>query len=729
MIRHSMCGLLLLGLACGAAHGVRADDAHPHFTVRDSIEMTRIVNPKFVPRAFGGSPAAPKWSTDRRHFFVITMKGNLERNINVYTLLLFDATAVEEALSAAQIPDAARGLPVAQFATSSTKPGIDDAHWLPGSGHLAFIGRAEDGTGQVYSYDLTTRALSKWTSSPHDVVRFDLSIARGRLVFATEELWETPEEDKTGYVVNSENAVYLQRSIRRTATHYYAKKLSESAARQLPMAPTLNVFGSRQIYLSPDGRTAVTAITLRRYPAAWIGYRFVREQVDAGTLRSTSNGNLIFSSYLGPGDSISQFHLFDLDAVTARPLLDAPTFIPGVEAVYYDGAEAKWSADGRSVVLANTLLPLNIRGSQKSVPREPEARGVEVDFKTLNAVLARQDTRAKTLRAERFSVRIAQDMNSPPEVQVVDASGRRTRMLTDLNPQFRALEMGGVRVFEWTDRHGRPMTAGLVTPSRFDETRRYPLVIQLGRFHRGDFVVDGVGMFGTTAFASRALAGRDMLVVEPASLRPLPAVPGQYERQMIVELIEDLIDALDRAGRIDPMKVGVIGFSRTGMYAQLAAAFSKRPLAAVTVADSVAATPFCYAREYGLPAPSMMQFEDNWQMGAPFWGSGVSQWIERSDLFHLDRITAAVRYETNGEKVPCYWEAFAILSRMHRPVEMIHLPLGDHLLVTPATRYTSQEGNVDWFDFWLNGREDAAESKKEQYERWRALRAARARPD
>jgi hypothetical protein len=29
---------------------------------------------------------------------------------------------------------------------------------------------------------------------------------------------------------------------------------------------------------------------------------------------------------------------------------------------------------------------------------------------------------------------------------------------------------------------------------------------------------------------------------------------------------------------------------------------------------------------------------------------------------------------------------------------------------------------VDWFDFWLNGREDPDLKKAEQYERWRKLR-------
>jgi len=36
----------------------------------------------------------------------------------------------------------------------------------------------------------------------------------------------------------------------------------------------------------------------------------------------------------------------------------------------------------------------------------------------------------------------------------------------------------------------------------------------------------------------------------------------------------------------------------------------------------------------------------------------------------------------------------------------------------------SQQGNVDWFVFWLKGEEDPASGKREQYARWRKLRDA-----
>jgi hypothetical protein len=34
----------------------------------------------------------------------------------------------------------------------------------------------------------------------------------------------------------------------------------------------------------------------------------------------------------------------------------------------------------------------------------------------------------------------------------------------------------------------------------------------------------------------------------------------------------------------------------------------------------------------------------------------------------------------------------------------------------------SQQGNVDWFCFWLKGEEDPDPTKAEQYARWRELR-------
>jgi hypothetical protein len=161
------------------------------------------------------------------------------------------------------------------------------------------------------------------------------------------------------------------------------------------------------------------------------------------------------------------------------------------------------------------------------------------------------------------------------------------------------------------------------------------------------------------------------------------------------------------------------------MHVQYAMTFSGYPIAAATIADSWQATPFCHALSYG--SSNFAEPEADSMFGVPFWGAGIERWIERSPAFHLDRIHAALRIEHHGTtSIPCTWDTFAMLKRQRRPVEMIHIPRSDHMVVTPPARYLSQEGDVDWFRFWLKGEEDVDSAKAEQYRRWRRLRAEAA---
>jgi hypothetical protein len=63
------------------------------------------------------------------------------------------------------------------------------------------------------------------------------------------------------------------------------------------------------------------------------------------------------------------------------------------------------------------------------------------------------------------------------------------------------------------------------------------------------------------------------------------------------------------------------------------------------------------------------------------------------------------------------------------PVDMIVLPHAIHLLVKPWERLVSQQGNVDWFSFWLENKEDASPGKVDQYARWRQLSALASKAD
>jgi hypothetical protein len=46
----------------------------------------------------------------------------------------------------------------------------------------------------------------------------------------------------------------------------------------------------------------------------------------------------------------------------------------------------------------------------------------------------------------------------------------------------------------------------------------------------------------------------------------------------------------------------------------------------------------------------------------------------------------------------------------------------EHNFVKPRARAASMARKVDWFNFWLLGKEDPTPSKVDQYARWRAMR-------
>ena len=57
-----------------------------------------------------------------------------------------------------------------------------------------------------------------------------------------------------------------------------------------------------------------------------------------------------------------------------------------------------------------------------------------------------------------------------------------------------------------------------------------------------------------------------------------------------------------------------------------------------------------------------------------------------------------------------------------KPVDLIQLPDAVHIVTKPLERPASEQGDVDWFDFWLRGEENPDPAKAEQYARWRELR-------
>jgi hypothetical protein len=67
------------------------------------------------------------------------------------------------------------------------------------------------------------------------------------------------------------------------------------------------------------------------------------------------------------------------------------------------------------------------------------------------------------------------------------------------------------------------------------------------------------------------------------------------------------------------------------------------------------------------------------------------------------------------------WEPYAALRYLQKPVDLVMLQSGTHVMTNPTQRIALETTNVDWFRFWLQGDEDPNPDKVAEYTRWKTL--------
>ena len=457
----------------------------------------------------------------------------------------------------------------------------------------------------------------------------------------------------------------------------------------------------------------------------------------------------------GGHTGILQYELVDTVTGASQVLFDAP--IPSF------GSEMAWSPDSKSVVVSDVYLPLNFDDPAERAMRKAQTFLVEFKIPSREFVkISQEDMRllswdpktgdvvcdvgridsltGKTTpkayfrksgstwsRASAEQTRVPQlpdiildeGMNTPPHIVAIDSPTLRKSQVMDLNPQFQDLSLARVEEITWKDARGNEVKGGLYWPPNYVEGKKYPLILQTHGWQSDRFWMDGPW---TTAFAAQPLAGKGFFVVQlPDPDWHIWLTSSEAPRAMAA--YESAVEYLDRRGLIDRDRVGIIGFSRTYWYVTYTLTHCKHcHFAAAAIADGVDYSYFQYMAFSNV----IGEFEQVY--GGPPYGKGLSQWLKQSPAFLMDRIETPLRIQTLGpESVLFDWHWYSGLSRLGKAVEMTYLPEGTHILEKPWERMTSQQGDVDWFCFWLKGEEDPDPTKAEQYNRWRELRSLQAR--
>ncbi len=687
----------------------------------------------------GGEPdhRVGLFSPNGEHFIVVVRRGNVENNTNEYSLLLFQTKDVFKTTK----PEV-----LLTMSSSSNHEAIENVRWLNDNGTVVFLGENAGEVPEVYSLNIRTRHLEKLTHHSTPIVAYDINPNGKSLVYEAipqrTSTSATQTARRNGVVISTQSPsdLFLSECNGTQEVDQADKELflqqGRGAASKVFIADQLSEY--LPLSVSPNGRYVVIEAYVSDIPPSWAAYQ-----------DPLLHPYIIEPRKQGRRSNVTRYMLLDTSSGEISPLLNAP--------ISWFNNALVWAKDGSSLILCGIYLPLDVADPAERKARETHTFVAEVDLpgksivKISDQALKVNDWNQHTgilllapekgkdvareaykktgsswktvpLTAENMEpgipvdISIEEDSNTPPKIVATSRESHRKALLFDLNPQFLHLTFGKVEAVKWRATDGHEVVGGLYLPPDYKEGDRYPLVIQTHGFQEDRFWIDGPW---SSAFAAQPLAARDMVVLQvgssgdPSENRKYTNTPSEAPRQMAA--YEGAIDYLDGRGLIDRTRVGIIGFSRTVSYVIYTLTHSKYQFTAATLADGFDAGYVNFMLWGGLDYVAV-------NGGLPF-GPSLASWMQNSPGFNLDKVRTAVRLEYYGwGGFLGGWQSFSGLSILKKPVDFVWLPYGTHLLVKPWERLVSQQGNVDWFDFWLQGVVDSDPAKAQEYARWRELR-------
>jgi dipeptidyl aminopeptidase/acylaminoacyl peptidase len=660
---------------------------------------------------------------------------------------------------------------------------IIEVRWAPDGHSIAFLGRNHTPERHLYSVAISSGRIRKFSPDGQDVREYELG---NDMFVYTEvtpindsELYNAADprlpdvQVGTGLSLDALlfprwQEVLWEKRPRQiwTAKHGRALPVIDKAVGK-PISVRTDWFGSL-CSVSPSGHYVVIKNYAERVPRLWESYQPAYEDIATKIVADEPNKEPIFNA-----SRPQQYSVVDLQTGKMSVLVDAPLGrVAGYG--YSDVTKVAWSADEREVALPNTFLPL---GEPAGGPNPKRPCIAVVDIATRKAECVKESTPinlsegapevvvltdlrwrggdqqlvatyskfgGEDLLPEVFQriaghwapgalgiresaiaplinkilVSVREGLNQPPVLMASDAKSRIFKQIWDPNPQLSGIDLGQAIVYHWGDKAGNEWTGGLVKPPNYIPGKRYPLVIQTHGFNQNQFLLDG---FYPTANAARAMAGRGIVVLQVGEIPRHWGTPVEAEldgRAAYVSAIDQLVGE----GLVDPGKVGIIGFSRTGWYVLDSVIHAPRYIAAATLAEFSSASFWQYLSFVDYISAQNLKGVAAGIGSEPF-GEGLKKWITASPGFNTDKIGIPILFEANYPvSLVGYWDIYAALRLQRKPAELLYMRNGDHVLTRPVQRLISQEMNVDWYDFWLNAHEDPGLAKAGQYARWRELR-------
>jgi dipeptidyl aminopeptidase/acylaminoacyl peptidase len=307
---------------------------------------------------------------------------------------------------------------------------------------------------------------------------------------------------------------------------------------------------------------------------------------------------------------------------------------------------------------------------------------------------------------------------TPPQVALLDLENGVVRVLADINPEFKNLNLSSPTRIEGTNKYGDHWFAHVVKPINFQLGHQYPLIITTYRSGDDRFLRGGTG----DEYPIQVFAALGFVVLSFDTGTDRNFIPGDFSGALLqwaspVASIEMAVKDLSERGVVDPKNVALTGLSHGAEIVEYAISHTGFLRTAIESGGG-ARDPYFYY----MGGKAWEKIFSEWGLGG--WPEGISRanWQVLSPLLNADHVSAPLL--SNAAESEYVWGLPLIVSlrQLGRPVELFIYPNEHHIKNQPKHRYEIYERNVDWVRFWLLDEEAADPAKRDEYARWRELR-------
>lgn len=704
-------------------------------------------------------------SDDHQHVFIVTGAGLAEKKTYVFRLLMYNMPLIKSYVNG-QATHAPEPYLIAEnyYNQGDQSFGYADSHAIKAlqtydSGRrLIFLMLDENSKYQLYSFDTKTRSLVKITNVNSHVRDYQIIQSINKVIFSTAEHAPSAHCQQPHFSAVSmryseiiclpdgrsfQDAIMNQQPSNNSPKTVYLASLS-SESETVTIAADIELKSTSDIIISSDERRA---LIIKGYKKLGSTARL------ANTLNQTGgqNGKKMLIEQIHASNMweklayYREYFIFDLSDGSIQDSGTLP--IP----FYVSDIETKWNENNHIYVTAKLGQEkgLIVRQADREIIRRSDGGIIYIDISDDNADNAqgldntrRADNsqnssgeqgniysvnsnngiseRCRTtlngndisddgkpycyVESSRYGIRIYVDerIDSPQKISAVDLLTNRSKVILNPNLYLKNFRLGKVEVMSWEDKNNYKWRAGIVYPTNYSREARYPVVIQTHGFDPNIFLMTGPYYAGPP-YAAQALANKGILVLQIMN-PPGDGTRVTIDQPLLARGVESAIEQLAKRGVIDPKRIGMIGYSGTGQFVMNMTVFPKYKLKAVAISDAVSPSPFAYARYHRIGNAGLIQEEQ--ACGAQPWGARRDEWFSRNLYYHLDNVGAAVLFQDSRAFPFDWWDVFAGLQRLNKPVDYHVFQAGNHPMLRADAVLASQQLTVDWFDFWLNDRRD-----------------------